>query len=108
MASARPHVLKAAHVFSGSDPAFAPIKGYHGYTLPGKLQADLGSYWQEHRAEWGDDAVAVLFDWLGAHVVAAAGRADGDDHLLEAALRPSVQYAVRVLLGVEERRAPPT
>lgn len=93
-------------MFSGVDPAYPPVKGWHGFSLPGRLAADLGPYWQEHRAQWADDAVAVLFDWLGAHVVDCVRRAGADDDLLASDLRPHVQYAVRALLGVDPRRVP--
>lgn len=102
----KPRVLELARIFSGNDPAHPPVKGYHGFTLPAKLQADLGPFWAAHRAEWGDDAVAVLFDWLGALTLEACRKADGDDDLLGSLLKEPARYAVGVLLGTEAREIP--
>ena len=98
-------IRSMARVFSGGDPDFQIIKGYHDVSLGGKLIADMGDFWRDHRQAWGDDPVAVLFDWLGALVMEKAGQTD-EDWLLEIMLRPSVQYASSVLLGIEKRAAP--
>lgn len=92
-----------ADIVSGRDPSWQVIKGYHDHSMAIKLMADLGPYWQQHRARWGDDAVAVLFDWLASIVMEKTRLADGDDMLLGVMLRPSMQYATKVILGIEER-----
>lgn len=102
-AELRAEVTRLADVFSGRDPAYKPIAGYNDVSLGPKLMADLGQFWIDRRAEWGDDPVAVLFDWLGAIVMDGVRRADGDDVLLGVMIKPTVQYAVAVLLGIERR-----
>jgi hypothetical protein len=96
-------IKKLAEIFSGHHPGYNPIKGYNNHLLGHKLKADLGEYWQQHRVEWNDDPVCVLFDWLAALVMEKVKLADGDDMLLEIMLKPSVQYTVKVLLGIEDR-----
>jgi hypothetical protein len=100
----RQEVERLADIFSGRNPEYSVIKGYHDNTLGIKLKVDLGSYWLEHRHEYHDDPVAVLFDWLGALVIEKVKLARGDDIVLEVMLGPSIQYAVDVLLDVEKRR----
>lgn len=92
-----------ADIFSGRDPEWTIIRGYHDFSLGAKLQADLAPHWSKVRAQFNDDPVAVLFDWLAAITVEKVKLADGDDMLLEVMLKPSVQYAVQVLLGTEAR-----
>lgn len=99
-------VRGAADVFSGRNANFRTVVGYHEHTLPNKLKADLGPFYLKHHGDWGDDPVCVLFAWLGAMVFDAMSRSQGDDDVLGVLLRPSVQYAVGVLLGTEKRAMP--
>ena len=94
-----------ADIFSGRDPGYQIIKGYHDASLGAKLRADLGEYWRVQRAEWNDDPVCVLFDWLSAVIMDKLKLADDDEMLLEVMLKPSMQYTVKVLLGIEARVA---
>lgn len=99
-------VREYAGIFSGRDPRYLPIVGYHGQSLPMKLQADLGEFWRKRRSAWNDDAVCVLFEWLAMMLAEKMRTADGDDMLLGIMFKPSFQYAVQVLLGVEQRARP--
>ena len=99
----RAKIHNLADIFSGRDPGYQIIKGYNDVSLGPKLQADLGVYWREMRSEYDDDPICVLFDWLAAMIMAKLKLADGDDMLLEVMLKPSMQYAVKVLLGIEAR-----
>lgn len=96
-------ITRLAGIFSGRDPVYKTIKGYNEHGLPAKLMVDLAPHWRQHRAAWNDDPVCVLFDWLAALVMEKSKIADGDDMLLEVMLKPSVQYAVTVLLGTDRR-----
>lgn len=96
-------VMHVADIVSGRDPAWRIIKGYHDFTLGNKLMADLGSHWKDHAAQWNNDPVCVLFDWVAAWAFEYIKRADGDDMLLGVMLRPTVDYAVHVILGTEKR-----
>ena len=97
-------IKKSADIFSGRDSDYTVIVGYNKVSLGYKLMADLGEFWQKNRAKWNDDAVAVLFEYLLVMLAESLKKADGDEMLLEIMLKPSVQYAVKVLLGVEQRR----
>lgn len=101
--SAKELVRRNADIFSGRDTAFKTVMGYNEVSLKYKLMADLGEFWQKNRERWGDDAVCVLFEWLFVMLADSYKKADGDEMLLEVMLKPCVQYAVRVLLGIEER-----
>lgn len=103
-AAIRREVDRLADIFSGRNPDYSVIKGYHDNTLGIKLKVDLGSHWIEHRHEYNNDPVAVLFDWLGALVMEKVKLARGDNIVLEVMLGPSIRYAVDVLLGVEKWR----
>ena len=94
-----------ADIFSGRDAGYQIIKGYNDVSLGAKLRADLREYVQVHRTECSDDPVAVLFEWLFAVIMEKLKFADGDDMLLEVMLKPSMQYTVKVLLGIEARVA---
>lgn len=96
-------ITRLAGIFSGRNPGYSIIKGYHDFTLGIKLRVDLGPHWHAHRHEFADDPVAVLFDWLAALVIEKWKLADGDDMLMGVMLKPSLQYAVKVLMGAEER-----
>ena len=98
-------VRRFADIFSGRDPEFKTINGYHEHTLRFRLMADLGQYWQGHREKWGDDPVCVLFEWLAVTIAEKVKLADGDDMLLGVMLGPSVEYATKVMLGTEARFA---
>lgn len=103
---ARSNALIRAHadIFAGRVAGYTPVEGYNSVTLPAKLTADLGEFWTKQRAKWNDDALCVFFEWLFVHAAEFVKRADGDDMLLEIMLKPTVQQAVRVLLGIEERQ----
>jgi|GEM_PF-2195987 len=95
-----------ADIFSGRRaPEYGFVSGYNDFTLPNKLKADLGDFWRQRRARWDDDAVCVLFEWLTLHLVEAVKKwpDEEDDWVKEIDLKPSIQYAVKVLLGIEER-----
>lgn len=91
-------------IFAGRTDVYQPIPGYNMVRLPAKLKVDLGEFWQQHREKWGDDAVCVFFEWLFLHVAESVKRADGDDMLLEIMVKPTVQQAVKTLLGMEKRQ----
>lgn len=98
-----------ADIFSGRRaPEYGFVKGYNDFTLPHKLKVDLGDFWQQRRARWDDDAVCVLFEWLALHLVESAKKfpEESDDWMKAIDLKPSIQYAVKVLLGIEERAKP--
>jgi len=107
-ATASHEVTKIANIFSGRDKSYQVIKGYHGYSLPGKLIADLAPHWRTSRDRWNDDATCVLFDWLACLVMDATKKwpDESDDWMKEIDLKPSIQYTVKVLLGIEERATP--
>lgn len=96
-------IREYADIVSGRNPAYKPVIGYHSRTLPIKLRADLGEFWQQNRAKWDDDSVCVLFEWLLVTLFDAMKRADGDEMLLGVMLKPSVEYATQVILGTEKR-----
>lgn len=93
----------AADIFSGRNPDYITVKGYNEQTLGFKLMADLGMQWRSHRAKWEDDSLCVFFEWLAIMVSEKTKLADGDEMLLEVMLKPSVQWAVHELLGIEAR-----
>ena len=100
-------ITRLAGIFSGIEAAYSPISSYNESSLGGKLIADLAPFWRVHRAAWADDPRCVLFDWLASLVMEKVKLSDGDDMLLEIMLKPSVQYAVQVLLahGVKRKIA---
>lgn len=98
---ARIHELAAK--FSGDHPDHPGIAGFHGNSLPAQLQAALGPFWRDHRGRWGDDAVAVLLEWLLVRLVAHWKAASGSDEALQVLLRPDVRAATDMLLGRAQR-----
>jgi hypothetical protein len=96
-------IRRLANIFGGRDPGYTIIRGWHDVSLAGQLIADLGPFWRKQHAEWNDDAIAVLFDWLAAHVIEQTHKCQGDDLLLGVKLKPSIQYAVTSLLGINRR-----
>lgn len=101
--AARERITALAAKFSGQDPAYPGIKGFHGVSLPAQLQAALGEFWRSRRATWGDDAVAVLLEWLLVRLTSCWKDADGDDSVLQASLGPELASARNLLLGVSKR-----
>ena len=97
-------VGELADIFNGRNPDYLPIAGYHGGSLPWKLRVDLGEYFERRQADYRGDAVAVLFDWLFAHIVDGMAASHGDDAILSAHLAAPVKYAAQVLQGVEQRQ----
>jgi hypothetical protein len=95
-----------ADIFAGRNDLYTFVKGYNDFTLPIKLKADLGEYWQRRRADWNDDSVCVLFEWLAMIIFDKMKIADGDDMLFGVMIKPSIQYTVQVLLGIEQRVRP--
>lgn len=104
-ANASADVIKISDIFAGRNPEYKVIKGYHGYSLPGKLIGDLLPHWQVARKRWNDDPTCVLFDWLFCLVMEATRKwpDESDDYMKEIDLKPSIQYTIKVLLGIEER-----
>jgi hypothetical protein len=98
-------VRRFADIFSGRDPEYQTIKGYHEHTLRFRLMADLGEYWQSHRAKWNDDPVCVMFEWLAVTLAEKVKLSDGDDMLLGVMMGPTVEYCTKVVLGTERRAA---
>lgn len=96
-------VRKHADIIAGKDPNYQTIIGYHERTLPAKLMADLGPVWIKNRAKWNDRSVCVFFEWLAVTLANALKRADGDEDVLSVLIGTNVQYAVKVILGIEER-----
>ena len=94
-----------ADIFSGRDPAYKTVMGYHEHTLGFRLMADLGEFWQKQRGQWGDDPVCVLFEWLAVILADKVKMADGNDMLLGVAFGPTLQYAIGVLSGNGKRAA---
>jgi hypothetical protein len=101
--SLREDIVKMADIFSGRDPQYVIIKGYNDSSLQGKLKGDLLQYYVMHKDEYKGDSLSVFFDWLAAHVMEASAKAAGDDLILGATLKPTLKYAVEVLLGIEKR-----
>lgn len=99
----RAKIRRLADIFSGRDPAYTTVKGYHEHTLGFRLMADLGDFWQRQRGVWKDDPVCVLFEYLAVILTEKVKMADGDDILLGVAFGPTLQYAVSVLMGTEKR-----
>lgn len=99
-------IQKNADIFSGRDPAYKFVKGYNDFSLGFKLKADLGAFWQSNRAAWSDDPVCVLFEWLLVMFREELLKSGGEDWLLGIMIKPSVEYTVKVLLGIEERAKP--
>lgn len=97
-------VHENSDIFSGRIDTYKVIPGYHDGTLPQKLKADLGAFWSAHRAAWGDDPVCVLFEWLAMMLADKMKLAGGDELLVQASFQPSMQYAIKVLLGIEDRQ----
>lgn len=95
-----------ADIFAGRNEDYHFVKGYNDFTLPAKLKADLGEFWQKRRGDWNDDPVCVLFEWLAMMIADKMKLADGDDMLFGVMIKPSMQYTVKVLLGIEERVLP--
>lgn len=104
--SSRALILRFADICSGREPAYRIIMGYHDATLAAKLIADLGDFWGSNRENWNDDPVAVLFLWLGLILADKLKLAKDDEVLLGIMIKPSVEYAVNVILGIEKRRKP--
>ena len=92
-----------ADIISGRDPAYEIIKGYHDQTLKYKLMADLGEMWRKNRARWDDDSVCVLFEWAALVYAEHLKKADDDEILLGIMFRPTYEYFVQVILGIEKR-----
>jgi len=91
-----------ADIFAGRNESFTIILGYPA-ALQMKLRADLKSFWQDNRERYEDDSICCLFEWLFVILADKRRIADGDEMLLEVMLKPSIQYTVQVLLGIEER-----
>lgn len=100
-------IHEMSDIFRGKNPEYQPITGYHGAALQGKLAVDLGEYYNQRRAAHNDDAVAVLFEWLFAHIGDGMAKGKGDDAVLAEAIRMPVKYTTEVLLGIEKRQRPP-
>jgi len=96
-------IKRYADVFSGRNPEYKVVAGYHDQTINYRLMADLGDFWTKNRAKWNDDAVAVFFEWLLVMLAEKVRLASGDDLLLEVMFKPTFQYAVGVLLGTGDR-----
>ncbi len=92
-----------ADIFSGRDRSYTIIKGYHDQTLGFKLMADLGEFWRKSRARWNDDSVCTLFEWAAVMYANDLKTADDDEVLLGIMFRPTQEYFVKVLLGIEAR-----
>lgn len=90
-----------ADVFSGRTDDYKSVPGYSSTRLPAKLKMYLGEFWDKQHTKWNDDPVAVFFEWLFVNVAEYVKRADGDDMLLEIMVKPTVQQAVKTLLGIE-------
>jgi hypothetical protein len=97
--AARERIDGLSSKLSGKDPAYPPVKGWSGVSLPGALIAALGSFWRERRGSWGDDAVAVLLEWLLVRLADHWKAANGDDAVLSTLLGPDQRSAMNLLLG---------
>lgn len=100
---ARSLTRQYAAIFSGAHPGYQIVAGYHDLTVHQKLKADLGDFWVTRREAWDGDAICVLFEWLAVILAEKIKLAQGDEMLLEVMFKPSVQYAVKVLAGIEPR-----
>lgn len=92
-----------AAIFSGDNPDYKIIPGYHDSALRHKLMADLAPFWRVARSRWDDDPVCVLFEWLGVMMAEKLKETQGDEILFQVKFGPLMRYAVGVLLGVEAR-----
>ncbi len=94
-----------AAILHGKDPAYVPMKGYHDGGLGGKLRADLREWWPRLAPQVDDDPFAVLFLMVQSVILDAYmhyPRADQDPERARH-MAPYIQYAVQVILGIEER-----
>ncbi|HNQ49501.1 MAG TPA: hypothetical protein PKI22_08820 [Hydrogenophilus thermoluteolus] len=94
-----------ADIISGRDKDWQIVPGYHDVTIKGKFRADLRDFWPKVRHIADDDPHRVFFLWIGALIADAYKRWPSDDmeHMRTEFLRPFIRYAVKVLLGIEER-----
>ena len=90
-------------IFSGQDPAYKPIVGWNSMPLGVHLRVALGQYWQEQRADHGDDPIRVLFAWLCWATFDAVSRSHGDPDLEGLILSDHTESAIRLLLGSDRR-----
>lgn len=100
-------IRELTDIFTGKNPAYRPIAGYHDAGLQGKLSADLGDYYVQRRHAHDDDAVAVLFEWLFAHIGDGMAKGHGDDEVMAETIRIPIKYTTEVLLSIEKRQRPP-
>ncbi len=96
-------VREYADIFAGRNPEYQTIKGYNEISLPAKLRVDLGPFWASQRKYWDDDPVCVFFSWLGRMLYEKLKLAHGDEMLLGVMFKPTMQQAIKILLGIDER-----
>lgn len=94
-------IRAAGEVFSHDSEQYQPVLGYHGEggSMQPHIVAALDGFWGPRRARWDDDAACCLFEWLALQLVRAWKTSDGDDAVLEAAMRPHVAAARSLLQG---------
>lgn len=95
--------VEYADIFAGRNPQYQTIKGYNEISLPAKLKIDLGPYWQSQRKYCDDDPVRVFFSWLARMLHEKLKIAKDDDLLLGIMFKPTMQQAVKILLGIDPR-----
>lgn len=97
-----------ADIIAGRDPEWEIVRGYHDVSLDGKLRADLRVFWPKVKDKADGDPYRVLFLWLAALVADGCKRwpSYDYDHLFAEYMRPNIRYAVKVILGIEERERP--
>ena len=103
LAKYRALCIEYADIFSGRNPKYQTIKGYNEISLPAKLRADLGPYWRSQREYCNDDPVWAFFSWLGSVLHEKLKIAKDDDMLLGIMFKPTMQQAVKILLGIDQR-----
>lgn len=90
-------------IFSGRDPAYKGIIGWHPLSLNAHLVVSLKSYWTDNRAAHGDDPIKVLFAWLCWAVFDAMERSHDDPDLEGIILSDRTHAVIRMLLGTDGR-----
>lgn len=102
-AEAEALIRRYAGIFSGKEPDFGTVKGFHGIALPQRLKVALTEFWDRRHEYWAGDAECCFFEWLFVTLAEFVKRADGDDWLLGVMVKPTVQQAVKTLLDFDRK-----
>ncbi len=90
-------------IFSGQDPRYKPIKGWHSpkVGLSQYLKVDLKHYWKQERAKWNDDPFGVCYSWM-LWSIWQAMKLDDEQQTAEA-VGKYVHLLTRMLTGTVKR-----